>query len=141
MLGLWRTRPKSPIGWNISYQRQQLISSLMTLGAFIGSSLAGLLFLFPSASNTLDDYLTGILASTGPIAIVLGRRSSLWVSCALIYIANIIMMTTTSIAALYVGRVVMPIGNGILLTFSQLYIQVQWIFLFSSLSVCQYRVQ
>jgi hypothetical protein len=31
----------SSIGYNISYTRQQLISSLMTLGAFISSFSAG----------------------------------------------------------------------------------------------------
>lgn len=34
-------------------------------------------------------------------------------------------MTTTSIGALYVGRLIIGLGNGILLTFSQLYIQVR----------------
>lgn len=35
------------------------------------------------------------------------------------------MMTTTSIGALYVGRLIIGIGNGFLMTFSQLYIQVR----------------
>lgn len=33
--------PTVPMGYNISTSRQQLISSLMTLGAFISSSSAG----------------------------------------------------------------------------------------------------
>ncbi|KKA22492.1 Maltose permease [Rasamsonia emersonii CBS 393.64] len=33
--------PKTPIGYNISATRQQLISSLMVLGAFVGSTSAG----------------------------------------------------------------------------------------------------
>ncbi|KAL1982366.1 hypothetical protein VTN96DRAFT_1397 [Rasamsonia emersonii] len=90
---------ETSIGWNISYTRQQLVSSLMTLGAFIASS------------------------SAGPIAVVLGRKSSLWTACLLIYVANIIMMTTTSIGALYAGRLIIGLGNGLLMTFAQLYIQ------------------
>lgn len=42
-------------------------------------------------------------------------------------------MTTDSIGALYAGRFIMGLGNGLLLTFSQLYIQV------SSLSPKPYR--
>ncbi|PCH08778.1 hypothetical protein PENOC_012960 [Penicillium occitanis (nom. inval.)] len=61
--------------------------------------------------------------STGPIAAYIGRRSSLWLACLLIYVANIIMMTTDSIGALYAGRFIMGLGNGLLLTFAQLYIQ------------------
>lgn len=34
--------PESHTGWNISPGRQQLISSLMILGAFIASSAAGM---------------------------------------------------------------------------------------------------
>jgi MFS transporter, SP family, sugar:H+ symporter len=60
----------------------------------------------------------------GPIAAYIGRRSSLWLACLLIYVANIIMMTTDSIGALYAGRFIMGLGNGLLLTFAQLYIQV-----------------
>ena len=33
--------PASPVGYNISTEVQQLISSLMTLGAFVGSLAAG----------------------------------------------------------------------------------------------------
>jgi hypothetical protein len=34
---------KTSLGWNIPYERQQLISSLMTLGAFLGSCSAGMI--------------------------------------------------------------------------------------------------
>lgn len=54
----------------------------------------------------------------------MGRKNALYVSIFLIYVANIIMMTTDSIAGLYVGRLIIGFGNGILMTFSQLYIQV-----------------
>lgn len=71
----------------------------MTLGAFISSSLAGF------------------------VAVKLGRKMCLWIGCLLCAVANIIMMTTTHIAPLYVGRLVIGLANGYFMTFSQLYIQ------------------
>ncbi|KAH7143447.1 general substrate transporter [Dactylonectria macrodidyma] len=91
--------PETAIGWNIETTRQQLISSLMTLGAFISASLAGF------------------------AATKLGRKMCLWAACLLCAVANIIMMTTTHISALYVGRLVIGLANGYFMTFSQLYIQ------------------
>ncbi|KAK3317365.1 putative maltose permease [Cercophora scortea] len=85
-------------GWNISSERQQLISSLMTLGAFLTSATAGFTAMF------------------------MGRRASLWTACVLCVVATIIMQTTSSIAALYVARVVIGLANGLLLTYSQLWI-------------------
>ncbi|KAF2262924.1 monosaccharide transporter-like protein [Lojkania enalia] len=90
---------KTAIGWNLSTERQQLISSLMTLGAFISSGFAGV------AANKL------------------GRRMCLGIACVTCCVANIIMMTTEHIAALYVGRLVIGLANGYFMTFSQLYIQ------------------
>ncbi|KAF3762821.1 general substrate transporter [Cryphonectria parasitica EP155] len=100
MVGFLKARPH-PVatGWNISTERQQLISSLMTLGAFLSSSLAG------------------------PIATVMGRKGSIWSAVVLCVIANVIMMTTTNIGAIYVGRLVIGLANGLFMTFSQLYIQ------------------
>jgi MFS family permease len=91
--------PNTVIGWNIPIVRQQLISSLVTLGAFLSSGAAGLL------------------------AIKLGRKTCLWMGCLLCIVANVIMMTTTHIGALYVGRLLLGVANGALMTFSQLYIQ------------------
>jgi MFS family permease len=71
----------------------------MTLGAFISSALAG----FAAAK--------------------LGRRACLWLACLTCCVANIIMMTTTHIGALYVGRLVIGLANGYFMTFSQLYVQ------------------
>lgn len=64
------------------------------------------------------------LTSPGPMATVFGRKSSLYIACLLVYVANIVMMTTVSIGGLYAGRLVLGLGNGFLMTFSQLYIQV-----------------
>ncbi|USP78248.1 general substrate transporter [Curvularia clavata] len=80
--------PASPTGYNISTDRQQLISSLMTLGAFLSSSCAGV------------------------GATKLGRRHCLWLASALCCISNIVMMTTTNIAGLYIGRLLIGIANG-----------------------------
>lgn len=71
----------------------------MTLGAFISSGLAGV------------------------AAAKLGRRHCLWLACLLCAVSNIIMMTTTSIGALYAGRFLIGLANGYFMTFSQLYIQ------------------
>ncbi|PNS21008.1 hypothetical protein CAC42_3345 [Sphaceloma murrayae] len=91
--------PSVPGGWNISPTRQQLISSLMTLGAVVASGCAG------------------------PLAWRMGRKLNLWLACILCCVANVIMMATTSIGALYAARLLLGISNGMLMTFSQLYIQ------------------
>ncbi|PKS12581.1 hypothetical protein jhhlp_000789 [Lomentospora prolificans] len=91
--------PSTAIGWNIQTVRQQLIASLMTLGAFISSGTAGV------------------------VAAKFGRRHCLWAACLLCCVSNIIMMATTSIGALYAGRFLIGLANGYFMTFSQLYIQ------------------
>lgn len=91
----------SPTGWNISTERQQLMSSLMTLGAFVSSGFAGV-----GAKK-------------------LGRRHCLWLASALCCVSNIVMMTTTNTAGLYIGRLLIGLANGWYMTFSQLYIQVR----------------
>ncbi|KUI57776.1 putative glucose transporter rco-3 [Cytospora mali] len=98
-LQIFGYRAATPLGWNISTERQQLISSLMTLGAFLSSSAAG------------------------PIASVMGRKTSIWTASVLCCVSNVIMMTSTNIGALYVGRLVIGLANGMFMTFSQLYIQ------------------
>ncbi|KAK3988439.1 putative sugar transporter [Cladorrhinum sp. PSN332] len=91
--------PQTAIGWNLDTLRQQLISSLMTLGAFISSGTAGL------------------------AATYLSRRQCLWIACVLCCISNVIMMATENIGALYAGRFLIGLANGYFMTFSQLYIQ------------------
>ncbi|KAK7926820.1 general substrate transporter [Apiospora marii] len=84
--------------WNISSERQQLISSLMVLGAFISSSSAG----FTSRW--------------------VGRRLSLWIACALVFVSTAIMQATVDIGGLYAGRLILGLANGLLMTHAQLYI-------------------
>jgi len=91
--------PKSPSGWNISTERQQLISSLMTLGAIIGAG------------------------ASGPLARLMGRKACLWSACVLCAAADAIMMGTTSIGGMYAGRLIIGLANGLFMTFSQLYLQ------------------
>ncbi|KAF2462271.1 putative maltose permease [Lineolata rhizophorae] len=91
--------PSLPLGWNLSHERQQLISSLMTLGAFITSSTAGF------------------------SAVILSRRQCIWAASALCIVSNIVMMTTDNMAGLYSGRLLLGFANGYFMTFSQLYIQ------------------
>ncbi|KAK4153818.1 hypothetical protein C8A00DRAFT_33430 [Chaetomidium leptoderma] len=81
-----------PGGWNISTEPQQLISSLMTLGAFLSSSMAG------------------------PISGVMSRRMTIWAAGVLCIVPNVIMMATTKIAGLYAGRLLLDIANGVFMT-------------------------
>ncbi|KAI1845923.1 hypothetical protein JX265_011181 [Neoarthrinium moseri] len=85
--------------WNISPERQQLISSLMILGAFIASFSAGF----------TSEYF--------------GRKMSLWIACLGVVIATVMMQVTTSIGVLYAGRLIIGLANGLLMTHCQLYIQ------------------
>ena len=62
-------------------------------------------------------------AFAGSLAWKLGRKGSLWLACLLCAVADIIMMTTTSIGALYFGRLLTGCANGLFMTFSQLYVQ------------------
>jgi MFS family permease len=71
----------------------------MTLGAFISSATAGI----PSQRY--------------------GRRHCLALACIVCFIANIIMMTTDNIGALYAGRLIIGLANGYFMTFAQLYLQ------------------
>ncbi|RYP29729.1 hypothetical protein DL767_006604 [Monosporascus sp. MG133] len=91
--------PGSVIGWNISPVRQQLITSLMVLGAFMSSGTAGF------------------------AAIKLGRKTCLYLAIVGCFVSNIIMMTTTDINALYVGRLLNGLANGYFMVFSQLWLQ------------------
>lgn len=91
--------PALPLGWNISPVRQQLISSLMVLGAFLSAGFTGLLSKF------------------------IGRKLCTWIACLICAVANITMMATTSIGALYFARLLIGLANGLFFTVSQLYIQ------------------
>ena len=73
----------SPSGWNLTVLVQQLISSLITLGAFVGSCFAG------------------------PISAYINRRWSIFVGSVLCCISVVIMITTTTLGALYFARLLL----------------------------------
>ncbi|KAI2464277.1 putative maltose permease [Annulohypoxylon bovei var. microspora] len=89
--------PSIPLGYNIQSDRQQLIASLMVLGAFVSSS------------------------STGFTAKYIGRKMSLWIACFGVFISTALMQATTNIGGLYAGRLIIGLANGLLMTHSQLY--------------------
>ena len=66
--------------WAIGPTVQQLISSLMTIGTFVGSLLIG------------------------PFSSKFGRRYALWTATLLNFIATAIMLGTTNLGALYFAR-------------------------------------
>ncbi|KAI1266909.1 MFS monosaccharide transporter-like protein [Xylariaceae sp. FL1019] len=87
--------PSVPLGWNLESEPQQLIASLMILGAFISSSSAGF------------------------TAQYFGRKTSLWVACIGVFVSTVVMQ----IGALYAARLIIGLSNGLLMTHAQLYIQ------------------
>ncbi|KAK5054454.1 hypothetical protein LTR84_001344 [Exophiala bonariae] len=89
--------PKSPIGYGIDPTFQQLISSLLTLGSFISSLLAGF------------------------FASYFGRKYAIWLACILNGVAAAILIATTNWGAVYFGRLLLGIANGFLVTFSNVY--------------------
>jgi MFS family permease len=76
---------------------QQLIGSLLTLGAFLSSIFAG------------------------PFAHFFGRKPALWLACLLTALGAAIQIGTTDWGVVYLGRLVLGIGNGFLVTFSNIY--------------------
>ncbi|PSN72636.1 general substrate transporter [Corynespora cassiicola Philippines] len=89
--------PSSPLGFGIDSTVQQLITSLLTLGSFVSSLVAGL------------------------FAAYLGRREGLWAACILNAIACGIQIGTDSASVLYLGRLLLGFANGFLVTFSNVY--------------------
>ncbi|KLU82262.1 hypothetical protein MAPG_01336 [Magnaporthiopsis poae ATCC 64411] len=88
---------KNPTGYGIDPTVQQLIASLLTLGSFLSSLCAGFFSRW------------------------FGRRQGLWLACVLNMVACVIMMVTTDVNVLYLGRLLLGISNGFLVTFSNVY--------------------
>ncbi|OCT44893.1 putative sugar transporter [Cladophialophora carrionii] len=89
--------PNSPVGYGIDSTFQQLIGSLLTLGAFLSSILAGTFGAF------------------------YGRKTALWLACALNCVGLAIQIGTTNKGVVYLGRIVLGFSNGFLVTFSNIY--------------------
>lgn len=90
--------PTSVYGWNITPKVQQLISSLMSLGALVSCLLAG------------------------PIMRYLSRRGSLGLAILLNHLGVVLMMTATTYSTLYAGRFITGLANGLLDVVPQIYI-------------------
>ncbi|KAJ2991502.1 hypothetical protein NUW58_g2491 [Xylaria curta] len=89
--------PALPGGYGIDGTFQRLIGSLLTLGSFLSSLVAG------------------------AFAHYFGRKVALWLACVLNVVAAVIQISTESKAAVYVGRLVLGLSNGFLVTFSNIY--------------------
>ncbi|KAJ6083492.1 hypothetical protein N7467_007627 [Penicillium canescens] len=89
--------PGNELGYGINSTVQQLITSLLTLGSFLSSLLAGLFSQF------------------------LGRRPALWMACVLNAASCAIQITSTSSNILYIGRLLLGFANGFFVTFSNIY--------------------
>ncbi|KAI0020983.1 general substrate transporter [Xylariomycetidae sp. FL0641] len=89
--------PTQAGGYGIGGTFQRLIGSLLTLGAFLSSLVAGI------------------------FAHYFGRKTALWLACLLNMVACIIQISTTSKAAVYIGRLILGLANGFLVTFSNIY--------------------
>ncbi|OQE26601.1 hypothetical protein PENSTE_c005G05511 [Penicillium steckii] len=89
--------PESDTGYAIDSTVQQLITSLLTLGSFASSLVAGF----------FSSYL--------------GRRQALWLACIVNAIACGIQIGTSSPGVLYLGRLLLGFANGFFVTFSNIY--------------------
>ncbi|EMR68135.1 putative general substrate transporter protein [Eutypa lata UCREL1] len=89
--------PSQPGGYAIEGTFQQLIGSLLTLGAFVSSLVAGAFARF------------------------FGRRIALWLACILNVVACAIQIGTDNKIAVYIGRFILGLANGFLVTFSNIY--------------------
>ncbi|KAG9203649.1 hypothetical protein G6514_002667 [Epicoccum nigrum] len=89
--------PSSSFGYGIDPTVQQLMTSLVNLGNFLSAISAGL------------------------FATYFGRKTGLWVACALNAIAVAVQLGSTSKSALYVGRLILGLANGYFTTFSTVY--------------------
>ncbi|TRX98005.1 hypothetical protein FHL15_001215 [Xylaria flabelliformis] len=86
-----------PGGYGIDGTFQRLIGSLLTLGAFLSSLVAGV------------------------FAHYFGRKAALWSACLLNAIACVIQISTENKVAVYIGRLILGLANGFLVTFSNIY--------------------
>ncbi|KAJ9647665.1 hypothetical protein H2204_000295 [Knufia peltigerae] len=90
--------PESEIGWSISTQVQQLMTSFINVGTIIGVFV------------------------TAPFAKYFGRRMGIWVASGINFIAAGIQVGTTSLAGLYAGRILIGLANGYFITFANVYV-------------------
>src|SRR5579862_1243280 len=58
----------------------------------------------------------------GPLSSFMGRRRGMQLACIICIVAGGIMIGTTSVGALYVGRIILGVANGIFITTAQMYV-------------------
>ncbi|EMD92125.1 hypothetical protein COCC4DRAFT_144791 [Bipolaris maydis ATCC 48331] len=92
------TDPKNPIGYNISTQRQKLLQSLISVGALVAC-----IFIFNFGR-------------------FISPRAGLWTASLVGLVSIAAQIGSTSIAALYFGRIMLGISNGFYSTYSAIYI-------------------
>ncbi|KAJ4396321.1 hypothetical protein N0V93_000540 [Gnomoniopsis smithogilvyi] len=81
--------PSSPLGYNLPTHVQTLIQSLMTMGSLVSS-----LFVFLIGSH-------------------ISRKTALWVACVMCIVAVSVQIASTNLNALYIGRFLLGLSNGI----------------------------
>ncbi|KIW56339.1 hypothetical protein PV05_05005 [Exophiala xenobiotica] len=90
--------PKSEIGWSISTQTQQLMTSFINVGTIVG------------------------VFATAPFARYFGRRPGIWVASFINFVAAGVQVGTTSLGGLYAGRILIGLANGYFITFANVYV-------------------
>lgn len=90
--------PTATFGYGITAVVQQLISSLMSLGAIVGCAVAG------------------------PTSKIAGRKWALVAGIFFNQLGTILMISSTNVAGLYAGRLIVGVANGFFDVFPQLYI-------------------
>ncbi|KAF4624588.1 hypothetical protein G7Y89_g13583 [Cudoniella acicularis] len=89
--------PSIKIGYGIDPTFQQLITSLVTLGSFVSSFTAGF----------FGNYF--------------GRKHALWLACCMNFVGLTVQIATTNKGVIYLGRFLLGLSNGFLVTFSNIY--------------------
>ena len=89
--------PKVKSGWNIHTKPQQLISSFLNVGTIVGVLLAG------------------------PFAHRFGRKPAIWVAAVVSMVACGVQVGVNNLAGLYAGRILLGLGNGFFILFSNTY--------------------
>jgi MFS family permease len=84
-------------GWNIHTKPQQLISSFLNVGTIVGVLLAG------------------------PFAHRFGRKPAIWVAAGVSMVACGVQVGANSLGGLYAGRILLGLGNGFFILFSNTY--------------------
>ncbi|OAL34555.1 hypothetical protein AYO20_06185 [Fonsecaea nubica] len=93
--------PKVKSGWNINTKPQQLISSFLNVGTIVAVLLGG------------------------PFAHRFGRKPAIWIASLISMVACGVQVGANSLAGLYAGRILLGLGNG-------------WFILFSNVACVEY---